>query len=473
MGDKTRTAPAATGAATADGAGRSRQPHSSTVDAQLSSAEVKNSGTATFLDSTQSEHYHRLARFFTTPGPGDPPRDPADLGDPALYNGLGKYVRSLQRGTDPDEVLSLMTPEHKAELWKADPEADLDAELRAQLAERWQVLGIADLLRPPRPAEYLVGDMIRHPALVCPFGSPGDLKSMLFMDLAVCVAAGAPWLEPLPGPGKGGAYQVKQSSVLWFDQDNGANRLQERFGALCRARGITAAPLHAISLPRPVYDVSDPLEADLLVAQIRELGALAVFIDNLGTISGGRDENSGEMVGVMGNLRWIAEATGAALFIIHHARKSGPQANGREGDRLRGHSSIEASLDLALLIEREQDDVTVSSTKTRDDPVDPFVAHWTFEKAEDGALLTARFWHLNKAELNVSPHITVAMNLADLVRGLEQAPNQSRLVQEIATAFTMQRKSALKAIHYAVTHGWLVEEQQGVGKTSPKVYRAT
>ena len=416
-----------------------------------------------------TEQAQRLAPYFLNLDPGEPPPDPKDLGDPAQYDGARMVVDLLQEGRPPDWVYSRLPADLKAALLQAggDPE-DL---LKQRLADRWQVLGIDTLLTPPKRPEYLVGDMVRRPGVICVYGAPGDLKTMVLMDLAVCVASGDPWLDPLPEVGTGGSYTVTQGPVLWLDMDNGAERLQERFGALCRARDLTAVPLHAVSLPRPIFDASKPEEADLLAAQIRDLGAVTCIIDNLGTVSGGRDENSSEMVDVMANLRWVANSTGATLWVIHHARKGTGQTNGREGDRLRGHSSIEASLDLALLVERMEDDLTIRSTKTRDDPVRPFICRWTYDKTPEGALDQARFWHIEEAQPNVPEYVRLGQDLPYLLRGMDTEPNQSALVKEMADLWTVKRDMALKAIKYAVQHGLIRERRTGSGTTAPVVYK--
>src|SRR4030042_2678931 len=99
------------------------------------------------------------------------------------------------------------------------------------------------------------------------------------------------------------------------------------------------------------------------------------------------------MAQVLSLFRQLAEETGAAVILIHHQRK-GNGYSGRAADTLRGHSSIEASLDLALLVEREEqaDLVTVKSTKTRGVDVLPFSAVFTYEDDEAGNLATAKFW---------------------------------------------------------------------------------
>jgi len=54
------------------------------------------------------------------------------------------------------------------------------------------------------------------------------------------------------------------------------------------------------------------------------------------------------MATVMGHFRYLAEQAKVAVILIHHQRKSNG-SNARLGERLRGHSSIEAALDLASL----------------------------------------------------------------------------------------------------------------------------
>jgi hypothetical protein len=119
-----------------------------------------------------------------------------------------------------------------------------------------------------------------------------------------------------------------------------------------------------------------------------------LIVDNLGTVTGDAEENSGEMVQVMSQFRQLAEETGAAVVLVHHQRKSNGTV-GRAGENLRGHSSIEASLDLALLVEREEysDTIAIKATKTRGEDVLPFSATFTYNQDPDTKeLKTAKFY---------------------------------------------------------------------------------
>jgi hypothetical protein len=139
-----------------------------------------------------------------------------------------------------------------------------------------------------------------------------------------------------------------------------------------------------------------------------------VLVDNLGVVSGDADENSGDMVAVMSEFRQLAEETGAAVVLVHHQRKGTGYA-GRAGDSLRGHSSIEASLDLALMVEREElsDTVTIKATKVRGEDVLPFTAVFTYERRPDGELESAQFFGIaaedNRSGEAIEREIMVAL----------------------------------------------------------------
>jgi hypothetical protein len=100
------------------------------------------------------------------------------------------------------------------------------------------------------------------------------------------------------------------------------------------------------------------------------------------------------MGSIMANFRRLVEDTGAANILIHHQRKDSG-TNARAGNRLRGHSSIEAAIDLALLVEREPQavSVTVQSPKVRGVNVPPFGAMFSYEhKPGTAELATAGFF---------------------------------------------------------------------------------
>lgn len=305
-------------------------------------------------------------------------------------------------------------------------------------ADPWQVFTLADAYQERPPVEYVAGRLFALPSLNILYGAPGTLKSFLLADLAVCVAGGLEWLPPAPwlngsrGNAAGRGIPTRQRSVMWLDFDNGRRRTHDRFGALGRARGLPPdVPLYYYSMPTPWLDASDKASVGALAARIREFGVQLVLIDNLGVISGDAEENSGDMAKVMSEFRQLAEETGAAVVLVHHQRKSNGSL-GRAGDTLRGHSSIEASLDLALLVDREDlaDTVTLRATKVRGADVLPFSAVFTYENRADGELYKASFYGIAAEDMRSGGAIEreifaalggAAMNKTDLAKRVKEA----------------------------------------------------
>ena len=262
-------------------------------------------------------------------------------------------------------------------------------------ADPWQTFTVKDAYTEREPVKYLVEGLFQIPSLNIVYGSPGTLKSFLLQDLMTCVVKGEAWLAPCPeqaGNGKG--RQTEQAAAMWIDFDNGQLRTHDRFSALGRMHDLgTDAPLIYYSMPAPRLNGADEASMAALASRIKAQGVKLVVIDNLGLIIGEVEENSNEMAKVMGRFRQLVEDTGAATILIHHQRKGNPLM-GRAGDSLRGHSSIEAAIDLALRVDREMgsDEVKVLATKARGEQVTPFGARFTYHNDDQGRLAGVRFW---------------------------------------------------------------------------------
>lgn len=254
---------------------------------------------------------------------------------------------------------------------------------------QWEIRTLSNAYQEREPTEYIVDKYFATYTLNVVYGSPGSMKSMILADLCGHVVNGSKWL---PYGSKG--IDCALHPVLWVDMDNGARRTDGRFDAIGKAAGLPEnAPLYYVSMPNPSLIAHDINSMVVLRDHIMQLGVKLVIVDNLGLITGDVEENSAGMAQIMGNLRTLAERTGAAIILIHHQRKGGA-AGGRAGDALRGHSSIEAAIDLAIHITREanSDQITLRSTKTRDVPARPVSAMFNYtHKPETNDLETAWF----------------------------------------------------------------------------------
>jgi len=241
---------------------------------------------------------------------------------------------------------------------------------------QWQIRTLKNAYQERDPTEYIVDKYFATYTLSVVYGAPGSMKSMMLADLCGHVVNGSKWL-----PYGSNGIDCTAYPVLWIDMDNGERRTDGRFDAIGRAAGLPEdAPLYYVSMPNPSLIAHDINSMMVLRDHIIELGVKFVVVDNLGLITGDVEENSAGMAQIMGNLRTLAERTGSAIILIHHQRKGGA-AGGRAGDALRGHSSIEAAIDLAIHITREinSDQITLRSTKTRDVPVPTVSANFLYE----------------------------------------------------------------------------------------------
>jgi hypothetical protein len=291
----------------------------------------------------------------------------------------------------------------------------------------WQMFTLEDAYRERPPTQYVAAGIFKLPSLNIVYGPPGCLKSFLMADLALCVASGQLWLPPAPWQNTSQGIQTTQAPVMWLDFDMGSDDTHQRIEALAKAKKLpTNTPFYYYSMPMPWLDASKKESIGMLVLRAIRLGIKLIVIDNLGTVSGGVEENSGAMIGVMSLLRQLSEETRAAVNVIHHQRK-GNGVNGRAGDTLRGHSSIEASLNLALQMDREEDIMTIKSTKTRGVDVKPFSAAFTFEHKLNGDLETAKFYGLEIEDMTSND--AVAREIRTALTGC--AMNKSELTKSV------------------------------------------
>lgn len=324
----------------------------------------------------------------------------------------------------------------------------------------WRTLHDAYLEKPPR--QYLVGKMLPLPSLSILFGNPGSLKTLLLMDLAMCVVSGQDWLPGLNNMPDADPFACARAPVLWIDIDNGFDRLERRWLALGKAHNVSEdEPLRYTSFPNPPFLANSAESIQWLIHAVIESGARLVILDNLGTISGAADENSAEMITVMSGLRQVAENCGVAVVVIHHKTKGKAQ---RRGDALRGHSSIEGAIDLGLMVEREDgdDSITLWSTKSRDSVIEPFCAMWTFDRDKDDELVSGMFYGLGRPEKSSG---TANKARDAILQVFNAGMTQSHIVDAVKNCHQIGRNSTLSALNTLVREQILRAETGGARNT--------
>lgn len=299
------------------------------------------------------------------------------------------------------------------------------------LIGKWVQRTLADAYKPRPPRRFLIDGLLPIPSLSIVFGGPGSLKSMILLDMAACIATGKPWLESMPGGGvrPGITLHTIQAKVLWIDFDNGVLSSDERFEAIGRGHELQPdATMDYVSMPDPWLDASDRSIIVDLIEYINHFKYELVIIDNLGLVSGDVEENSGDMTKVMGHLRGLSERTNSAVIVVHHQRKTNGSAAAGDipkGETLRGHSSINAALDLALLVDRKEgdDSINIIPTKVRGfRQFDVIGALFTYEHKEGTKeMQAARFWSKSVETTEEVINLAIKANIRQALKKLGTA----------------------------------------------------
>jgi len=266
-----------------------------------------------------------------------------------VYRHRAKGMWSEARG-NPDAIEALIDEKNQAE---AEAQRRTDrfspqtaAALEAMPLQPWRVKHVA----------LAVG-------IAAIYGASASGKSFLGVAMAAAIAAGLPFFR----------YVTKPAAVLYVGLEGEGGY---------RGRVLAWQQHHGRKMPDGVrfllqpFRLTDPQDvADL--AAICPLGCV-VFIDTLNRASPGMDENSSKDMGaVIEGAKTLQRLTGGLVVLIAHTGKDSAKG-------LRGHSSLFAALDAAILVKREGE-----------------VRSWRVDKAKDGKDGEEHRFRLNVVEVGV------------------------------------------------------------------------
>jgi hypothetical protein len=203
---------------------------------------------------------------------------------------------------------------------------------------------------------WLIDNVLKQGELSVMFGAPGAGKSMVALDMALCITQGRPWNghETAVGPvvyiaaeGQGG---VKLRVLAWNQgkRPDCSTDEWQRFKVIAEA----------------VQLVGDDLGALVEAVGKSAKGAKLVIVDTLARTALGLEENSakdmGKYVHAADQLR---KHTKAAVMVVHHSAK--PKDDQRLSSR--GSSAIKGGVDTEIAVTEEPNDhVKIVCEKQKD-----------------------------------------------------------------------------------------------------------
>lgn len=250
----------------------------------------------------------------------------------AKRNGIGRYkAKHLWQRTkpDPDAIEEVFERHAEARQKKQRFAPQTAASLEVMTGQQWRIKGVL-------PAE----------GIAAVYGPSASGKSFLALEAAAAIAEGRAFF----------GHTTKPAPVLYVGLE-GEGGYRGRTLAWERHHG-RPMPDNAGFLLAPFRLTSPQDVADL--AAVCPQGCV-VFIDTLNRAAPGMDENSSrDMSNVIEGAKQLQRQIGGLVVLIAHTGKDATKG-------LRGHSSLFAALDAAILVSRDGD-----------------VRSWQLDKAKDG-----------------------------------------------------------------------------------------
>ena len=227
----------------------------------------------------------------------------------------------------------------------------------------------AELEDRPAERQWLVDSLWGRQAVGIVGGEPKTGKSFLALDLAVAVAAGVPCLRHFdarqPGP------------VLMFAAEDAGHIVRRRLQGIAAAAGAAFDTLDIAVIDVPSLRLDHPDDRQRLMETVAHHQARMLILDPLVRLHGVDENAVAEIAPILGFLRDVQRRSGAAVLIVHHARKSGAT---RPGQALRGSSELHAWGDSNLYLRRRDRHILM----TVEHRAAPGLADIPIELADDG-----------------------------------------------------------------------------------------
>jgi hypothetical protein len=199
-------------------------------------------------------------------------------------------------------------------------------------------------------------------------GGSKTFKTWCFLDLALSVSHGLPWL----------GFETQKLKTIYVNLELPSWHLQRRLNSIARKREITIDPGQIGIWNLRGFAASYVELIPKLAAKLIESHAGLVILDPIYKLYGDADENSVTAVtALLNSLERLAQKTGAAIAFAAHFSK-GNQAGKEAIDRISGSGAFARDPDAILTFTRheEKNAFTVDSTLRNCKPVDPFVVRW-------------------------------------------------------------------------------------------------
>lgn len=210
--------------------------------------------------------------------------------------------------------------------------------------EKVEVATMTDVAKLIGGVRYLVKDWIPFGMLTGLIGEPGTGKSALALWIARTVMTGEDWFTGLRGP--------EPSPVLWCGTEND-------LAITCERTKKWKVPTDSFLFPfkdDPLksIDLKDDAHISRITSVVSARATKLVVVDSLRGAQDD-DENNSRVGHNLKKLGEVAQATNAAILVVHHTKKI-PIGQDLTANSSRGSNAIQAYFRAMIGVERPQAD---------------------------------------------------------------------------------------------------------------------
>jgi len=272
-------------------------------------------------------------------------------------------------------------------------------------------------------------------------GTPKSYKTWMALEMAVSVASGSACLSsfavPSPGP------------VLLYAAEDSESALRSRLESLARHHRLDLAHLDIRVITADSLRLDRTTDQERLEATLTLHRPVLLILDPLVRLHAIDENAAGEIAALLGYLRILQRKTGAAIALVHHARKNVP-ANGGAGYSLRGSSDLYAWVDSFLYLRRHHGQLMLSAEHRSASGAEPFALE--LANPQSGPYLKLA---------STAPPVEARDPLLEQILALLGQSSEPRTSESIRSTLQVRNQRLVQALRQLSEQGKVVRLSQG------------
>lgn len=231
-----------------------------------------------------------------------------------------------------------------------------------------QPFTLSEVFHWKKDKNFVVQDFLLPKTVNMMFSPPSGYKSLLTLDMCICIAAGEPWL----------GLKTKKSKVLILDRENSNKDIRDRVVSLVNGHGWRKK-LRGIKLNLLIRNgmLTDDKFLTDLHEYVQEEDIRLVVIDTLRRFSSFEENSSDDMNKLYAAFQKIINGSNAAIHFLHHTNK--------DETSYRGSVDLLGQVDTAYRISRSKKDTEfrIICEKSRSGEIDEIQGSIEWDKEKE------------------------------------------------------------------------------------------